>query len=104
MIEHELTKEEKEDYRAYFKDYKLKSGKLSDSVVFDITTGYSAIFRDEAEMPAINMMPECIEADDATDCYARILLKCIQDGKPYRYPKALVEERKKLEELGYPYD
>lgn len=104
MIDHELTKEEKEFCRAYFKDYKLPSGKLSDIVVFDITTGYSAIFRNEAEMPAINLMPECIKADDATDCYARILLKCIQEGKPYRYPKELLEEWKRFDELGYPYD
>lgn len=104
MINRELTKKEKEDYRAYFKDYKLPSGKLDNNIIFDITTGYRAIFRNETEMPAINLMPECIESEDATSCYAIILLKCIQNGKPYSYPKELVEEWKRLEELGYPYD
>lgn len=104
MIERRLTKEEKEECRAHFKDYKLPKGKIPKHIVNDIVEGYSAIFRGVAEMPAINMMPECKHEDDSTDVYARILLQCIQKGNPYRYPKELLDEWKRLEELGYPYD
>lgn len=104
MIDYELTKEEKENYRAYFKDYKLPSGKLSNVAISDITTGYRAIFGKDEEMPTINLMPECKYEYDGSDTRARILLKCIQEGKPYSYPKELLEEWKKFEDLGIPYD
>lgn len=96
-----MNKEELKSFtQQFFKDYSLPAGEVSASARMSIRDGYDALFGD-AEIPPANMVPEC---DGDINEYYRILLKCIQEGEPYRLPADVAEERKRLDKADAVYD